>query len=398
MVGGIEAYLGSIIPELQALGHEVGFWYEVEEPAQRAPIALPAGVAAWSVAELGAERALGALREWRPDVLYAHGLLDPALEAALYGLAPAVFFPHDYHGTCVSGYKTTRVPEIQPCNRRMGLGCLLHYYPRRCGGLSPVTMLSDFRRQRQRLRALDACAVLITNSRHMGDEFARHGVEPHRIHAIPYYVYGSEGIDAPAPRAMGRELQLLFMGRMDRLKGGQVLLEALPAVRDVHGQPVRLTFAGDGPAQAEWAHQAAAVQARRAGIAVDFAGWVDGSRRSELLAQADVVVVPSIWPEPFGRVGPEAGFYGRPVAAFAVGGVEEWLTDGVNGHVAPGDAPDAAGLAAAITACVSSAAHHAQLQAGALRLAQRFTRESHLQALLPILEEVAHGRVAVAAR
>ena len=50
-------------------------------------------------------------------------------------------------------------------------------------------------------------------------------------------------------------------------------------------------------------------------------------------------MVPSIWPEPFGQVGPEAGLYGVPAAAFAVGGTPSWLTDGVNGRLAPGDPP-----------------------------------------------------------
>ena len=56
----------------------------------------------------------------------------------------------------------------------------------------------------------------------------------------------------------------------------------------------------------------------------------------------DLLVVPSVWPEPFGLVGPEAAHHGVPSAAFAVGGIPEWLVDGVSGHLAAGDRPTGA--------------------------------------------------------
>ena len=75
-----------------------------------------------------------------------------------------------------------------------------------------------------------------------------------------------------------------------------------------------------------------------------------------LFQESDLLVVPSIWPEPFGQVGPEAGLYGVPVAAFAVGGTPSWLTDGVNGLLAAGDPPTAAGLAESIVGCLADPA------------------------------------------
>ena len=82
-VGGIETYLGSIIPGLHAGGHDLAFWSELDQPADRLRIALPTGIPAWCVFDLGGECALTALREWQPDVIYSHGLLDPDLEARL---------------------------------------------------------------------------------------------------------------------------------------------------------------------------------------------------------------------------------------------------------------------------------------------------------------------------
>src|SRR6266851_1507151 len=105
-VGGAEAYLDLIIPELLNAGHQGAFWHENDEPASREQIALPEAVATWCVAEIGAENTLGKLRRWSPDVIYAHGLLDPRLESSILEIAPAVFFAHSYYGTCISGSKT----------------------------------------------------------------------------------------------------------------------------------------------------------------------------------------------------------------------------------------------------------------------------------------------------
>ena len=55
------------------------------------------------------------------------------------------------------------------------------------------------------------------------------------------------------------------------------------------------------------------------------------------MAASDLLVVPSVWPEPFGSVGPAAAQHGIPAAAFAVGGIPQWLHEGVNGHLADGN-------------------------------------------------------------
>ncbi|HEV3331393.1 MAG TPA: glycosyltransferase, partial [Bryobacteraceae bacterium] len=111
--------------------------------------------------------------------------------------------------------------------------------------------------------------------------------------------------------------------------------------------------------------------------------------KAELLAATDLLAVPSLWPEPFGLVGIEAGAWGVPAVGYAVGGIPDWLIPGETGELAPGDPPTVAGLADAIVRALESAAHHAELQRGARQLARRFTLEAHLTKLELALM---HGR------
>ena len=93
-VGGTEVYLGLIVPALMDAGHEVAFWHETDLPDGRDRITLSEGTASWDASALGTARALEELRRWNPDLIYAHGLLSPELEALTIDVAPSVFFAH----------------------------------------------------------------------------------------------------------------------------------------------------------------------------------------------------------------------------------------------------------------------------------------------------------------
>jgi glycosyltransferase involved in cell wall biosynthesis len=389
-VGGAEGYLHGIIPALSGMGHEVGFWCETDAPADREPIGLPEGAPVWCAAELGTERALRELRGWGPDVVYLHIVRDAEVEARLAGVAPTVFFAHAYYGTCVSGLKTHQAPTPTPCGRPLGPGCLLHYYPHRCGGLSPLTMLRDYGRETRRLRMVKGYEAVLTNSTHMSAEYVRNGVDPARVRTVPLPAAGGGGADpGPAPSRAEPGWSLLFLGRMDRLKGGAALLDALPGAAAELGTPLRLTLAGDGPARAEWERRAAELEVRHPELRVEFAGWISAAELEAVWARTDLLVVPSLWPEPFGLVGPEAGLRGIPAAAFASGGIPDWLEEGVNGHLAAVDPPTPRGLARAVARCLADPAHHAALRRGAVARARRFTVQRHLAALDEVFRRVA---------
>lgn len=415
-IGGVESYLNTVIPELIRAGHEIAFWYETDEPSEREEIRLPDEAPAWCASEMGVDRSLLALRDWRPDVIYTHKVLDPALERLLLGIAPSVFFAHDYNGTCISGDKTFKYPTVRPCHRSFGWQCLLHYYPHRCGGLNPATMFKLYSVQSKRLKNLHLYDAIVTHSDHMLSELIKHGLSPQHAYNFPYYVqdtkageslFGEDGSGdgdvahaasawpAEEPgRAFGKEhgeaWHILFSGRMERLKGGQLFIDSLARAAEGLERPLHVTFAGEGRERKTWEQRAALLRNRK--LEVEFVGWVDRQQMGQLFTACDLLVVPSLWPEPFGLVGPEAGLFGVPVAAFAVGGIPDWLVDGVNGYLAPGDPPTAAGLAEAIIKCLRSPANYEHLRQGAVDVARQFNIKNHLTALLEVFRSVTRER------
>ncbi len=125
--------------------------------------------------------------------------------------------------------------------------------------------------------------------------------------------------------------ELLFVGRLARQKGVDVLLEALAQLRDL---PWRLTIAGDGPERAPLAQQAAQL-----GLAerVHFHGWVQREELPALYRASDIFVFPS-HDEGMPNVVLEAMASALAIVATRVPGNDELVTN--NGAlVPPGNAP-----------------------------------------------------------
>jgi glycosyltransferase involved in cell wall biosynthesis len=124
---------------------------------------------------------------------------------------------------------------------------------------------------------------------------------------------------------------ILYAGRLEKLKGVQNLILALPLIR-AHVPHAQLVIAGAGTYEPELRRLASDLSLEEHII---WRGHVDSATLHSLYAMSAVVAVPSIWPEPFGKVGIEAMGVGRAVVASNVGGISEWLTDSVTGYLVP---------------------------------------------------------------
>jgi glycogen synthase len=185
---------------------------------------------------------------------------------------------------------------------------------------------------------------------------------------------------------------VLFIGRLERRKGIDTLLEALPAI-GAEFPDARFLIAGDDSIPAagsgrtfrqlwEQSPEAATLSGR-----VSFLGRVTEERLAELYAEADIFVAPSRY-ESFGLVLLEAMRCGRPVVAGACGGMKTIVVDGVTGRlVEPGD-PEA--LAHALRELLASPDLRAQWgRAGLARFEERFSNRAMAESSLATYKALA---------
>ncbi len=379
IVGGVETHLRAVLPLLRNTGFEIGLLTNRDHDPATGILSGCPDVSRWTYAGQPLAGVLRNVAQWKPDVVYQHGIANPEVEAELAGRFPSVLYAHGYHGTCISGTKCFAATGYQACSRTLGRGCLAAYLPRRCGGRNPITMLQSYRHQRRRNATLALHRAVLVASTHMRDEYRRHGVaDPQLVPLFPPGVDSDANPPSPSPSS-GR---VLFLGRITRLKGLDHLITALPLASAELARPLTLVVAGDGPYR-----KAAESLALKRGVRAEFLGWVGLDRREAEMRAADVLAVPSVWPEPFGLVGIEAGCVGLPAVGYATGGIPDWLVPGVSGESAPGDRPDPLELAAALVRALKDEAHRHRLAVGAWETASQSSVSTHLRQLKHILSK-----------
>jgi len=179
-------------------------------------------------------------------------------------------------------------------------------------------LLYTFLRYWHNCQILRIASAIGVDSNFMKETLTRSGLCPERIVVLPTNTYQpddtvfSEQVTAPGPT-------VLYVGALTENKGILALLESVRLIPDLH-----LWIAGEGYLRSQVEQKV-----RQAGMEdrVTFWGWVNQGSLATLYEACNLVAVPSLWPEPFGLVGVEAMFHGKPVVAFDVGGIRDWLID-----------------------------------------------------------------------
>lgn len=124
---------------------------------------------------------------------------------------------------------------------------------------------------------------------------------------------------------------IIYVGALSEQKGVDLLLDAFEIVLKKVPN-ARLKYAGRGKMLS-----ILQTKAKKMGIKknVDFLGFVDHDSINRIYYESSVFVLPSIWSEQFGLVGPEALACGLPCVASDIGGIPEWLKDSEWGYLVP---------------------------------------------------------------
>ncbi len=370
--GGVESYLAAIVPALRARGHSIAMLFV--RRGTRTPLADSIDGPCVGIDTDHQRSAFAELKAWGPDVCFSNNMAPLDIERILLDEWPVVKFMHAYFGTCISALKMHEFPSGVACARTLGPGCLALYGPRHCGALNPSALVNGYRWARSQQQLLSRYGTIVVASEHMVEEYVRHGACRDRLAMIP--LFPSLPI---TPSRMESSNTVLFLGRMTTLKGGDILVRAVGRATADLGRPIRLIMGGDGPQRDEWQRLA-----RRECVAAEFPGWLDSTQRVAALADATVLAVPSVWPEPFGLVGLEAAARGVPAVAFDTGGIRQWLRHEVSGLLVPPDGGFRT-MATALTTVLHNAALRDRLSRGAIAMATAMSLDAHADALERVL-------------
>jgi D-inositol-3-phosphate glycosyltransferase len=185
---------------------------------------------------------------------------------------------------------------------------------------------------------------------------------------------------------------VLFVGRIERLKGVDTLIEAVSCLQmkvDVH--PVHLAIIGGDPSASreEMTVEMARLQAMcddlAMGQTVVFLGKRDQDKLPYYYSAAEVLVMPSHY-ESFGMVALEAMACGTPVIASEVGGLAYLVRDGETGFTIPDQEPEM--LCDKISWLLNDKLLHDLMSYRAVEYAQDYAWEKITKQIVGVYEEL----------
>ncbi len=308
--GGIEVFAERHVERLRADGHEVDVWHDLRDEDDPRVSRLASLV--------------------NYDEIIVHKCADVA---TLESFPPdkTTYYVHDYDPICPRSYAYT--PLKRNCSRPSGIWPCIFCAP---ACRSWKAALSRVFSQGRRKMAMAKFRKIVVISEFMKGRLVTNGIPAEKVSVEPPRL---DGLASASPRpCVEEEIDLLFVGQLIRGKGVQLLLEAMARMKCRR----TLDVVGTGNMEGELK-----VMAERLGIA-DRVRWRGfQSNPQEWMRAAKCVVVPSFWQEPYGLVAAEAVALGRPVVAFAIGGLPE-ACHGKATLVPPGDV---SALAEALSNC-----------------------------------------------
>ena len=146
------------------------------------------------------------------------------------------------------------------------------------------------------------------------------GIAPEKLTTVHNFI-DAEHI----PVNFEKENYILYFGRIEKEKGIDTLLEAMSKIK----KNTRLVFMGDGG----YSNHLVKTIEKNNFKNIDFIGFKTGRELISVIMNASIVIVPSIWYEPFGYTVVEAMACGTPVIGSNLGGITEIIDEDKNGMI-----------------------------------------------------------------
>jgi glycosyltransferase involved in cell wall biosynthesis len=326
--GGAEFYLNEFIEEANKRNHRNILLYgegsknDIPKSAAKSYFIDQIAKANCTKIKLKLDKVKKILKIENPDVIYFHQVYNYDLIKYLINEKPSIRYIHDLKLICPDGKKTLKSINSL-CKYPLGYRCQLRSYCFRCMPRNPKTGIPLIYNSKRIIDAFRKESNLVVSSKFMKQALIENNFLKDKINVIPYFtsipklnLYNYEKLDP----------LILFVGRIVEEKGVQFILKVLPKIK----RNAKLMVVGHGPYLEQIKKTTEELNLSNRVI---FKGWLSHSKLDAIYRQCNLLVLPSIWPEPFGIVGIEAMSYQKPVIAFNVGGISEWCKNGKVGFL-----------------------------------------------------------------
>ncbi len=177
------------------------------------------------------------------------------------------------------------------------------------------------------------------------------------------------------------EFEILYVGRLESIKGVQFLIKAFTELKKDYSE-ITLSIVGTGSYIKILKDLVKKLFLEEDVI---FYGHLNRDDLEKRYVKSSVVVIPSVWDEPFGKVGIEAMSVGRPVVASDVGGVSEWLIDRKTGYlVQPKNSND---IGKKIANLIENKELLKKMSVDSVMQAKNFSIEKHAEQILEVYKK-----------
>lgn len=328
-VGGVETYLLELIDILDSRGFKNAFIYQKEHP-RTPPIN---GKSIYHIpinysSEQLRRKVSDIVYKETPDIVYLHDVHNPEMINWISQLVPTIGYIHIFFPVCPGLGKLFRRGD-QVCEYPYSIGCIPKIYLRRCASARhPGSVFRIMRSTKVYLNAYRSLQKVVVASNYMQSLLLTNQIPPHKITILPYFINIPDQSQLDKYQPDPNKPSIFFAGRLEYEKGLNYLIDVIVKMRNT----AHLYIAGDGSLKSNYVQLA---QELNVADRVHFLGWLSDGELAEYYQRCAVTVMPTLMPEPFGKVGVEAMANRRPAVAFDVGGIPDWLKDGYNGFIVP---------------------------------------------------------------
>jgi glycosyltransferase involved in cell wall biosynthesis len=322
--------------------------------------------------------------EIKPDIVHEHTssfhLTPLVLRACYKSNIPVVLTIHGAGYMCPA--QTLMIAGERYCTKELCIkGNLVHCFLNKCLGksLKNVLLKLSIYGFYNIMGFYKNVSAFITPSKAMLGLAKRSGIDEKKLNHIDNFIDNSYLQIQPEYDNKG---YFLYVGRLDKEKGLQYLLEAMFTLAD----NINLRIVGTGDQEIELKALAKSLNLNN----VKFLGYKSGKKLEEEYKNCIATILPCKWFETFGLTILESFCFGKPVIASNIGGIPEIIDDGKNGFlIEPGNVKE---LAKVIEFLHQNPQKVIELgMNGRKKTEEKFNSEVHYKRLVEIYRKVKKG-------